>query len=139
MFGEEDFKQLHWGQKKRHDGARTVRFHDHSGTRGNLLASKQNLDAPTLEQYLTTLHPVQALNFKPSSPPPSPASPPPSLSVRKHHSHVSVNLAESRTVIRGRWILKISSPAAMDFVVKRPVPAEGAGRGWMCGGRKEVL
>jgi len=61
--------------------------------------SKQSYPSPTLEQYLTTLHPLHAFKLAqfPSSP----------WNTLKHHSQVSVSRAESKTVISGRSICEI--------------------------------
>ena len=106
----------------------------------------------TLEQYLTTLHPRQALNFLPAFP--FPASLPSSINLplppceltasvtasspenqEQQYAQASFKWAESSVIPKGVSTERMASPAAMSRVVVRPFPVRGSWWGTIWDGR----
>ena len=67
----------------------------------------------TFPQYFTILHPVQALNFNPSSSFSSFPSSPSSCKLLKHSEHVSPSLGLSGTATRGLGMMIMGAPAGI--------------------------
>ena len=75
-----------------------------------------NQETPTFPQYLTILHPLQALTVTLSSRADSSTN-------KKHHEQALIRIGESRTATKGSSDRKTKDPGSNFLVTNNPLPA----------------